>query len=65
MDKECYQSLEEAALPGICLLTLPHVEDAEILAVKWSRSHGEYCWTLTPVLIARVLEEDHGASFVT
>ena len=65
MDKECCQSLEEAALPGVRLLTLPEVEDAEILAVKSSRSHGEYCWTLTPILIARVLQLDLGASFVT
>ena len=64
MDKECSQFLEEAALPGMRLLALPQVEDAEILAVKSSRSHGEYCWTLTPVLIARALELDLGASFV-
>ena len=65
MDRQCYQFLEEAALPGICLLTLPQVEDSEILAVKSSRSHGEYCWTLTPILIARVLELDLKSSFVT
>ena len=65
MDKECCQFLEEAALPGMRLLALAQVEDPEILAVKSARSHGEYCWTLTPVLVARVLELDLEASFVT
>lgn len=65
MDSECYQFLEDAALPGISLLELSSLEDPELLAIKPYRSHGEYCWTLTPVLIERVLQLDQQCSFVT
>jgi len=65
MDSGCHQFLEDAALPGIRLLELSQVEDQEILAIKANRTHGEYCWTLTPVLIARVLELETQSSLVT
>ena len=65
MDSRCLQFFDDAALPGIRLLKLSQVEDPEILAIKANRTHGEYCWTLTPVLIARVLELDTQAAFVT
>lgn len=65
MDQKCYDFLEKQAFSRVRLVHLSNVENTKTLAVKASRSHGEYCWTLTPFLINRVLELDTHAPFVT
>ena len=48
VDDQAYSVLSELRLPNVRLLRASDVETAELLAVKPTRTRGEYCWTLTP-----------------
>ena len=65
VDDDAYQVLAAMALPDIRLLRLQDVETPELLAVKSTRSRGEYCWTLTPFAPRFVFEADPQVSRVT
>lgn len=53
LDDLTQQVLTQAFSRGVCVIPLAHVEEAfpELLAVKPTRSVGEYCWTLTPYIL--------------
>jgi hypothetical protein len=65
MDEPCAAALERLKLPHASVLRLAEIEDTRLLAVKSSRSVGEYCWTLTPFLPEIVLARAPGLAQVT
>lgn len=48
--------LSEMCLDNMELIKLEQFETPELLAVKATRSSGEYCWTCTPAIIEYVLD---------
>lgn len=58
MDELVEQNLHKLALPHVSLIPLREVEDSRLLAVKPTRSRGEYCWTLTSFTPQFVFERD-------
>lgn len=65
MDELVEQNLRHLALPCVSLIPLADAEDARLLAVKPTRSRGEYCWTLTPFTPQFVFDRDPGVQRVT
>lgn len=65
MDKAVESALERMGLPNVKLIPLEEVETAELLAAKSTRSHGEYCWTLSPFLPKFILDHNLLISRVT
>jgi hypothetical protein len=65
MDETCYDTLSALALDGVRLLRLAEVESPELLAIKPTRSMGEYCWTLTPFTPDMVFDRDSSVQRVT
>ena len=55
MDTLCYDILSAENMRSVHLIKLEDFEDEELLAVKDTRSAGEYCWTCTAKLIKYVL----------
>jgi len=49
MDEEAYRLLSTLAARGLRPIKVSDFETPELLAVKKSRTVGEYCWTLSPV----------------
>jgi len=49
--------LKEMNLQNVTVISLPEFEDDELLAVKSSRTKGEYCWTCTPSIIKYCIEK--------
>lgn len=58
-DTECYNRLKELKLEHMSVELLSDVETPELLAVKPSRSRGEYCWTCGPSVIYHFLTKYH------
>lgn len=54
-DKECYNKLIFLALPNVVVELIDDFETPELLAVKPTRSRGEYCWTAGPSVIYHFL----------
>jgi len=48
MDELVEQNLQRLDLTHVSLIPLREIEDERLLAVRPTRSRGEYCWTLTP-----------------
>lgn len=46
-DDSCYQILTDLKLSNATIIPLEEFETQELLAVKGSRTQGEYCWTCT------------------
>ena len=65
MDDATHEVLEKLALPNVALIRLSRVETPELLAVKPTRSRGEYCWTLTPFAPRFVFDADPSVQQVT
>lgn len=65
MDELAEQNLQRLALPHVSLIPLREAEDARLLAVKPTRSRGEYCWTLTPFTPQFVFDRDNQVNRVT
>jgi len=65
VDDEAYDVLMRLALPNVRLLRLSELETEELLAVKPTRTIGEYCWTLTPFAPRFVFESDATVDRVT
>lgn len=56
LDEIVELNLVQLSLPHVSLIPLREVEDTRLLAVKPTRSKGEYCWTLTPFTPKFVLD---------
>ncbi|GEM_PF-106698 len=65
MDELVEQNLQRLALPHVSLIPLREAENARLLAVKPTRSRGEYCWTLTPFTPQFVFDRDNQVNRVT
>lgn len=65
MDDLVERHLRQLALPHVNLIPLREVEEGQLLAVKPTRSRGEYCWTLTPFTAQFVFDRDAGVKRVT
>lgn len=65
MDDEVHDALTKFELPNVRLMQLSKLETPELLAIKPTRSKGEYCWTLTPFAPRFVFEADSEVSRVT
>ena len=65
VDEPAYSVLTGLRLPNVRLLRTSDVETAELLAVKPTRTRGEYCWTLTPFAPRFVFEADPDVQRVT
>lgn len=50
-DDACYETLTKLQLPKATIIPLSDFEDEQLLAVKPTRTTGEYCWTCTPSII--------------
>lgn len=65
VDDLAHELLTRLALPNCSLLKLSALETPSLLAVKPTRSRGEYCWTLTPLSPRFVFEADETVRRVT
>jgi hypothetical protein len=67
MDELVEQQLQQLNLSYVTLIPLREVESQhpELLNVKPGRSHGEYCWTLTPFTPQAVFNRDASVNQVT
>lgn len=54
-DVSC-EVLKELTLDNVTVVSLHEFEDEQLLAVKPSRTAGEYCWTCTPSIIKYCLD---------
>lgn len=50
-DDKCYDTLRRLQLPKATIISLSDFEDEQLLAIKPTRTAGEYCWTCTPSII--------------
>lgn len=64
-DEGAFSILSRLRLPNVRLLRVDDVETPELLAVKPTRSRGEYFWTLTPFAPRFVFEADPNVQRVT
>jgi hypothetical protein len=65
MDKKVEDQLKLINLSSVTLIPLQEVETPELLAIKDSRSKGEYCWTITPFTFTAVFTRQPGIEQVT
>jgi len=65
MDDEVHDAIKKLELPNVRLMQLSKLETPELLAIKPTRSKGEYCWTLTPFAPRFVFEANSEVSRVT
>jgi hypothetical protein len=55
-DDTCYNVLTKMALPNMMVISLSEFEDEALLAIKPTRTRGEYCWTCTSSTIYYVIK---------
>lgn len=65
MDEPCRRMLEQLGLPGLTCISLPEIENAELLEAKKSRNIAEYCWTLSSSLTAWVMDKYQDFDLIT
>ena len=65
VDEETYESLGRLSLPELRRVRLESVESGDVIATRDTRSLGEYCWTLTSVFIAYLIEHHDEIARVT
>ena len=56
-DDKCYKVLTAMQLPNLTVIPLSEFEDEQLLAIKSTRSRGEYCWTCTSSTIVYCIEK--------
>jgi hypothetical protein len=56
-DDKCHETLTTMRLPNLTVIALTEFEDAALLAVKPTRTRGEYCWTATSSTILYCLQQ--------
>lgn len=55
-DDECYTTLVQLQLANVTVISLTEFEDPQLLAIKPSRTRGEYCWTCSSSTILYCLK---------
>lgn len=55
-DERSKEILEQLRLTNVTIVPLAQFENPELLAVKKTRTKGEYCWTCTPAIIYYCIE---------
>lgn len=55
-DDECYKTLTKLNLANLTVISLAEFEDPQLLAIKPSRTRGEYCWTCSSSTILYCLK---------
>lgn len=65
MDEEAKRVLDQLGKPNMRTIALNKIETPELLAVKSTRTKGEYCWTITPFTPKIVFDQDKTAARVT
>jgi len=61
IDKKTFEILSVLNLSNVKLINLSEVETPELIRIKQTRSHKEYCWTLTPFSVRFVFEANKEA----
>ena len=56
-DDKCFDVLTAMQLPNLTVVSLSEFEDPQLLAIKPTRSRGEYCWTCTSSTILYCIEK--------
>jgi len=56
MDDTTPDMIRKMGRPSWKVISVEHLEDAELLEVKASRPHREFCWTCAPALAARMVD---------
>lgn len=56
-DDKCFEVLTTMRLPNLTVIPLSEFEDEQLLAIKPTRSRGEYCWTSTSSTILYCIEK--------
>lgn len=56
-DDLCLNILKKKELKNVTVISLSEFEDSKLLAVRPTRSIGEYCWTCTPSIIKYAIEK--------
>lgn len=57
IDDACFRLLKQMNLPHVTVIPLVDVETPALLTAKQGRTHAEYCWTLTAVIINHCLNK--------
>ena len=65
MDEDTFRILEAAMLANVTLTKLSDIEDENLLNIKSSRRIEEYCWTLKPVFLSRILKQNEFIDRIT
>lgn len=65
MDDETYRALALINHPLLVPIELNCIENGALKKVRSERTHGEYCWTLTPFLPEYLLRQEASISRVT
>ena len=67
MDRRTKEVLDRLSLPRLTAIGLEELEahDAELLAVKPTRTQVEYCWTATPAVCTYALETEPNLEAIT
>jgi hypothetical protein len=55
MDDQTDAALRRLRLPNVTPLSLAEIETPELKRVRSTRTHGEYCWTVTPFVCSAIL----------
>lgn len=56
-DDECYTTLVQLQLANVTVISLTEFEDPQLLAIKPSRTRGEYCWTCSSSTVLYCLKK--------
>lgn len=61
IDEKSFEILSLLNLSNVKLINLSEVETPELIRIKKTRSHKEYCWTLTPFSVRFVFDANKEA----
>ena len=65
MDEQTRSILTQLNLPEVTCISLPEIEDEDLLKARKNRGFAEYCWTLSPSLPWYVLQKNAHIDFIT
>lgn len=65
MDDDTFRILEAARLNNVILTKLRDLENDNLLELKSKRQIEEYCWTLKPVFLTHILEQNEFIDRIT